>query len=127
MSDIEGAIEKIHRLARIGVDVYVDDFGSGYSSLAYLKRLPAKVIKIDKCFVDTIAENEEDRAFVAGMIGMICSKNKVVLVEGVATGKQAELLRSMGVERMQGYYYSEPLPSAQFEALLSSGDMLPLR
>lgn len=127
MSNVEDAIDKIRRLAKIGVDVYVDDFGSGYSSLAYLKRLPAKVIKIDKCFVDTIAQDEEDRAFVAGMIGMICSKNKLALVEGVATKEQAELLRSMGIERMQGYYFSEPLPADGFEALLAARTTLPLR
>jgi len=125
MADVEGTIDKIRRLSGIGVDVYVDDFGSGYSSLAYLKRLPAKVIKIDKCLVDTIAEDEEDRAFVAGVIGMICSKRKLVLVEGVATKEQAELLRSMGVDRMQGYYFSKPLPPGEFEAVLSSPGPLP--
>ena len=126
MTDIEDAIAKIARLGEIGVDVYVDDFGSGYSSLAYLKRLPAKLVKIDKRLIDEIVESEEDRAFVAGMIGMIASKNKQVLVEGVATAGQAEILRGMGVRRMQGYYYSKPVCAGDFEGLLRSGRRLPL-
>ncbi|HRZ64379.1 MAG TPA: EAL domain-containing protein, partial [Spirochaetia bacterium] len=126
MVDIEDAIEKIERLAAIGVEVFVDDFGSGYSSLAYLKRLPAAVIKIDKCFVDAIVEDDQELAFLAGMIGMIGGKDKEVLVEGVATREQAELLKRMGVERMQGFYYSEALPAPEFEALLSSPVTLPL-
>lgn len=126
MTDIEDAIAKIDRLTEIGIDVYIDDFGSGDSSLAYLKRLPTKVIKIDKCFVDQIAEDEGERSFLAGMIGMISGKGKEALVEGVATRQQADILRSMGVTGMQGFYFSEPLPADAFEALLESGKPLPL-
>ena len=118
MMDIEDAIRKIRRLGEIGVEVYIDDFGAGYSSLAYLKRLPAGVIKIDKCFVDTVAENEEDRAFFAGMIGMIVSKGKRIIVEGVATREQRDVLAGLGVERMQGYFFSQAMPARDFEPLL---------
>lgn len=114
--DIEDAIGKIRRLKDIGVDVYIDDFGAGYSSLAYLKRLPAGVIKIDKCFVDNVAEDEEERAFLAGMIGMIVSKDKRIVVEGVATREQRDILA--GLERMQGFYFRNTLPAPDFEVLL---------
>lgn len=125
MTDVEGAIAKINRLSEIGIDVFVDDFGSGYSSLAYLKRLPVKVIKIDKCFVDAIAENQEDRNFITGMIGMIGSKNKEVLVEGVATREQYEILRDLGIQRIQGYYFGKPVPPDEFERLLRRSEPLP--
>ena len=125
MSNIEDAIAKIHRLADVGVEVFIDDFGAGYSSLAYIKRLPARVIKIDKCFVDAIAENEEDRAFLAGMIGMIISKGKEIIVEGVGTKAQRDILLKLGIERMQGFYFSEALPSLDFEKLLRKVAPLP--
>ncbi len=125
MTDLQDAIDKIARLLEIGVEVFIDDFGSGYSSLAYLKRLPARVIKIDKCFVDSIAENEEDRAFLAGMIGMIASKGKTILVEGVSTQAQREILLGLGVERMQGFYFSQALPPKAFEKLLRKRAPLP--
>ncbi|HOX14063.1 MAG TPA: EAL domain-containing protein [Spirochaetales bacterium] len=126
MMDIEDAIGKIRRLKDIGVDVYIDDFGAGYSSLAYLKRLPAGVIKIDKCFVDNVAEDEEERAFLAGMIGMIVSKDKRIVVEGVATREQRDILAGLGVERMQGYYFSKALPAPDFEVLLGRREPLPV-
>jgi len=125
MEDIEAVIEKIRRLAELGVDVLIDDFGTGYSSLAYIKRLPAKTIKIDKSFVDRIADSEEDRAFIRGVMAMIESKQKNVLVEGVADEKQYRLLRDMGARYMQGYYFSKPCTAADFHELLRRGEPLP--
>ena len=107
------------------MDVFVDDFGSGYSSLAYLKRLPVKVIKIDKCFVDAIVESGEDRTFITGMIGMIGSKNKEVLVEGVSTREQYLILKDLGVRRIQGFYFSRPVPPGEFQRLLLRDAPLP--
>jgi diguanylate cyclase (GGDEF)-like protein/PAS domain S-box-containing protein len=126
MSDIQDAIDKIHRLAAIGIEVLIDDFGAGYSSLAYIKQLPARVIKIDKCFVDSIAENEEDRAFLAGMIGMIISKGKEIIVEGVSSKGQRDILLGLGVERLQGFYFSKPVPAKTFEKLLRRKAPLPV-
>lgn len=125
MTDIEEAIDKIQRLKEIGVEVFIDDFGAGYSSLAYLKRLPARIIKIDRCFVESIAENEEDRAFLAGMMGMIISKGKEILVEGVSTKAQRDILSRLGVERMQGFYFSKALPPKAFERFLRDRVILP--
>ena len=103
----------------------IDDFGSGYSSLGYLKRLPAKTIKVDKAFVDRIAEDEEDRAFIAGVIAMIASKRKKVLVEGVGDIAQYRILRDLGVKYMQGYYFSKPRSAQEFHELLRRGESLP--
>ncbi|MCX7024956.1 MAG: EAL domain-containing protein [Spirochaetes bacterium] len=126
MADIEDAVDRIHRLAGIGIDVYVDDFGAGYSSLSCIKRLPVKIIKIDRCFTENIAEDEDDRRFIAGMIGMIGSKGKTVLVSGVSDRKQYETLRALGVDRMQGFFFSLPMGADAFEDLLVMGGTLPL-
>jgi len=125
MENLETVIGRISSLANIGVDVLIDDFGAGYSSLAYLKRLPARTFKIDKSFVDRIVEDDEDRAFIVGLIAMIASKHRNVLVEGVADRAQYEVLREMDVNYMQGYYFSKPRPAADFRRLLESGLPLP--
>jgi len=125
MENLEAVAMKIKSLGKIGVDVLIDDFGSGYSSLAYMKRLPAKTIKVDKSFVDRIAEDGEDRDFIQGIIGMIESKKKQVLVEGVADYGQYVILRDLGVKFMQGYYFSKPRPAEEFHRLLKYGITLP--
>ncbi len=125
MEDIDAVIKKIDSLQALGIDVLIDDFGSGYSSLGYLKRLPAKTIKVDKAFVDRIAEDEEDRAFIAGVIAMIASKRKKVLVEGVGDIAQYRILRDLGVKYMQGYYFSKPRSAQEFHELLRRGESLP--
>jgi len=125
MENWECIVAKILRLETIGVEVLIDDFGSGFSSLAYLKRLPAQTIKVDKAFVDRIVEDEEDRSFLKGVITMIESKRKKVLVEGVADPRQYAILRDLGVSYLQGYHFSTPLPAAEFRRLLQAGAALP--
>jgi len=125
MENLEAVAMKIKSLGKIGVDVLIDDFGSGYSSLAYMKRLPAKTIKVDKSFVDRIAEDGEDRDFIKGIIGMIESKKKQVLVEGVADYGQYVILRDLGVQYLQGYYFSKPRPADDFFRLLKDNITLP--
>jgi diguanylate cyclase (GGDEF)-like protein/PAS domain S-box-containing protein len=125
MENLDAVVMKIRNLARIGIDVLIDDFGSGYSSLAYMKRLPAKTIKVDKSFVDRIAEDVEDRDFIKGVIGMIESKKKNVLVEGVADEAQYLILKDFGVKYMQGYYFSTPRPADEFHRLLKDNITLP--
>jgi diguanylate cyclase (GGDEF)-like protein/PAS domain S-box-containing protein len=125
MDNLDAVVMKIRNLARIGIDVLIDDFGSGYSSLAYMKRLPAKTIKVDKSFVDRIVEDIEDRDFIKGVIGMIESKKKIVLVEGVADEGQYRILKDMGVTYMQGYYFSKPRPADEFYRLIKDKVTLP--
>jgi diguanylate cyclase (GGDEF)-like protein/PAS domain S-box-containing protein len=125
MENLEAVALKIRNLAEIGIDVLIDDFGSGYSSLAYMKRLPATTIKVDKSFVDRIAQDGEDRDFIKGVIGMIESKKKNVLVEGVADYEQYVILRDLGVKYLQGYYFSKPRPADEFHRLLKYGITLP--
>jgi len=125
MKDVDQVIRKIQDLSDIGVDVLIDDFGTGYSSLAYIKRLPAKTIKVDKAFVDHIAESAEELEFIRGVMTMIESKKKRVLVEGVASIEQYRLLRGLGAGLLQGFYFSEPRSADDFLALLKAGKPLP--
>ncbi len=124
MENLELVVTQILGLKEIGVEFLIDDFGSGYSSLAYLKKLPAQTIKIDKMFVDHIVEEDEDRAFLDGVISMVRSKNRRVLVEGVDNKEQYNVLKAMGVGFMQGYYFSKPVDSDTFEGYLKEGKPL---
>jgi len=126
MKDVDQVIRKIEDLSDIGIDVLIDDFGTGYSSLAYLKRLPAKTIKVDKAFVDHIAESDEELEFIRGVMTMIESKKKNVLLEGVTSLDQYKLLRGLGAAYLQGYYFSEPRSGDDFLALLKAGKPLPV-
>ena len=126
MIDIEDAIHKIQRLRDLGIEVYVDDFGSGYSSLAYLKRLPAGVVKIDRVFLDYLVDDEEEQAFVAGMMRMISGKRMRVLVEGVSNAEQQRILKHLGADYLQGFWFGKPMPEAEFSTLLGPEICLPL-
>lgn len=102
------------RLRDLGISIAVDDFGTGYSSLAYLRRLPIDVLKIDRSFVFDAHRNDEDAQIVKTILALGQSLKLTVVAEGIETEDQASLLRSMGCELAQGYYYSRPLPANEF-------------
>ena len=110
MNDIESAIEKMTRLRGQGVRISVDDFGTGYSSLGYLPRLPIDILKIDRCFVALIGENDAAVRLIQGMISLAHSLGKRVIVEGVETAAQLEILRHLGCDEVQGYLMGAPAP-----------------
>jgi EAL domain-containing protein (putative c-di-GMP-specific phosphodiesterase class I) len=112
--------------ARLGIHVYIDDFGTGQSSLNYLKNLPVPVLKIAKRFVDEIEDNPAELKFLENIIQLVKSRDKQVVVEGVSTPSQREMLREIGCELMQGYFFSKPLPADEFKNLLEKGGVLPL-
>lgn len=112
------AIPRIELLQRRGFEVFVDDFGTGHSSLAYLRTLPANAIKIDKDFVDALADEGRDEPFVRYIVELIKIKGKKVIAEGVSRPEQVERLKAMGCDSFQGYYFAEPLPVAAFETFL---------
>ena len=105
----------------------VDDFGTGNSSLGWLKHLPAGTIKIDRLFVDESMRSPEDLEFLANIVGLARSRRKRVILEGIATGQQLELLRTMPVDGLQGFYFSPPLSLDALGALLASEARLPLQ
>jgi diguanylate cyclase (GGDEF)-like protein/PAS domain S-box-containing protein len=106
------------RLQRLGVRLSLDDFGTGYSSLSYLRRYAFDVLKIDRSFIHDVVEQPESAALIRAIIAMAQSLGLEVIGEGVETVAQADFIRSHGCNFAQGYFYSKPLPAAQFETWL---------
>ena len=99
--------------------ISIDDFGTGYSSLAYLKRLPADTVKIDRSFVAGLGEDAEDTAIVGMVIDLAHTLGMEAVAEGVETEGQAALLKELGCDLGQGYRFSRPLPSVEVPLLFS--------
>jgi len=110
MADPERAMDVLARLSGLGVGLAVDDFGSGYSSLAYLKRLRVDELKIDKGFVREMATDEIDGAIVASTVALGHALGLRVVAEGIEDRATWEMLVGMGCDVAQGYYLSRPLP-----------------
>lgn len=106
----------LQELHNFGVTISLDDFGTGYSSLSYLKRFPIDNLKIDKAFIDD-CESVEGSVFVETIVKMGQTLNMKVVAEGVELKEQFEYLKAIGCDQYQGYYFSKPLNSDDFEAL----------
>ncbi|SFN35582.1 PAS domain S-box-containing protein/diguanylate cyclase (GGDEF) domain-containing protein [Formivibrio citricus] len=124
MNDMEANIEMMVLLKRMGFALAIDDFGTGYSSLSYLKRFPVDILKIDNNFVRDVAADHDSAELVRGVIGMAHGLKLEVVAEGVETPEQLAFLREYRCDMIQGYYFSRPLPAADFAALLREGKRL---
>ena len=116
--DDEAALAILHQLRGIGVRIALDDFGTGYSSLSYLQRFPFDKIKIDRCFVNDIAEPDGSSCIVQAVVNIATERRMTTTAEGVETEQQRELLRTLGCSEMQGYLFSPPKPAADVRRLL---------
>lgn len=125
MDNPERSIETMRGLADLGVEIWIDDFGTGQSSLAYLKQLPAKVLKIDKVFIDRINEEEEELVYLDSIVRAIRSRGKQVCIEGVTDADQERRLRGIGCDLMQGYYYAQPVTADTLLEMVTGGRPLP--
>ncbi len=106
---------ELNKLKQMGVTLAIDDFGSGFSSLNYLKRLPVDVLKIDRAFIIDITTDENDKAIVQGIIALARSLGLKTVAEGVETEEQRDLLHELGCDYFQGYLTSVPVPAERFE------------
>ncbi len=116
---LEGNTAALDELKRMGVCISIDDFGTGYSSLAYLKRLPADTLKIDKSFVRALGEDVEDTAIVQMIIDLAHTLGMEVIAEGVESEEQAEEPKEMGCDLGQGYHLAKPLPPEDVPGFLA--------
>jgi EAL domain-containing protein (putative c-di-GMP-specific phosphodiesterase class I) len=126
MANPDSAAHNLKALKQAGVQLSLDDFGTGYSSLAQLKRFPFDFVKIDRSFISGIDVNPEDKAIAAAIIAMAHSLGLKVVAEGVETLGQLEMLRMLGCDELQGYYFSRPVGAEQFEQLLRDDRRLAL-
>jgi diguanylate cyclase (GGDEF)-like protein/PAS domain S-box-containing protein len=118
MHDTERAIALLKRLRQLGIQLSVDDFGTGYSSLAYLKRFPVQSLKIDQSFVRDLSLAGDDAGIVKAIIAMADSLKLGVIAEGVETREQLACLANLGCGEYQGFYFSRPVPAADFVLIL---------
>lgn len=114
IDDAEASVSIMAALAKIGVKFSIDDFGVGYSSLSYLRRLPLREIKIDKSFVQDICDDPDDAALVQTMLAMASHLRLTVVAEGVETDDQRALLKQWGCQRLQGYLIGRPSDGAEW-------------
>ncbi len=115
MKNVERAVDTFQQFSDMGVRISVDDFGTGYSSLAYLKKFPIHTLKIDRSFVMDLETDKDDQAIVQSIGSLAQNLNLCVVAEGVENEFQLSFLKGMYCQYIQGYYFSRPLPTADFE------------
>ena len=115
MEDVNHTIASLHEIRAMGITIAIDDFGTGFSSLSYLSKLPVDSLKIDRSFVIAMTDGPQGLALVSTIIGLAHALKLKVVAEGVETEELARLLRLLSCDEMQGYLFSQPLPSSLLE------------
>ena len=124
MEDTEGTIAIFNRLTQLGVSISIDDFGTGHSSLSYLRKLPTSELKIDRSFVLDLETSEDARKVASAVINLAKSLDLKVVAEGVETEGQNKILREFGCDQLQGFLFAKPM-SAKALALWAMDDIGP--
>ncbi len=120
MDDIESALAMLSQLKALNVQLGIDDFGTGYSSLSYLHRFPTNTLKVDRSFVSRLEEGSEYVEIVRAIVTLAHNLGMDVIAEGVETAQQVAVLRELGCEYAQGYFFAKPVPAEAAEAMLAS-------
>ncbi len=127
MEDMDHGVTILNQIRDLGIDLHIDDFGTGYSSLSCLHRFPVVGIKIDRSFINNVTDNPDYAAVVKAIVTLAKNLRLGLIAEGVETADQMSMLRGMGCDLAQGYYFQRPLPSdqalmyAQSQADINSG------
>lgn len=125
MQNPERAAKVLNGIKEMGVRLAMDDFGTGYSSLAQIKRFPLDTLKVDRSFIRDLPQDAEDKAITEAIIAMAKTLDLTVVAEGVETREQAEFLRGLACDEVQGYYFSRPIPPDNFATLLQQHSLPP--
>ena len=118
LQEISTVHNNLAGLRQMGIKISLDDFGTGYSSLSYLHRFPVDQLKIDRSFISSLSSEDPDAPLVSAIISIGHSLNLSVIAEGVESAEQAQLLHRLNCDELQGYYFSRPLPAADYAKLL---------
>src|SRR5438045_2718705 len=119
MENVETTTKMLYQLRDLGVQLSIDDFGTGYSSLSYLHRFPIDTLKIDRSFVTQMVDNNENIEIVRTIVMLAQNLGMDVVAEGVETKEQLALLRKLGCENGQGYFFSRPVSVGGAEKIIS--------
>ncbi len=120
VEDLEASGHLLQSLKALGVQLAIDDFGAGYSSLGYLRRLAVDTLKIDRSFVEDMGQSETDGAIVEAITSLAHAIGMNVTAEGIETSEQLSRVLAAGCDHAQGYYFAEPLPLDKLDHLLTS-------
>lgn len=118
--DIDGVVEVINAIRKMGIKVSMDDFGSGYSSFNVLKKIPLDVLKLDKAFMDDIDSADKEDIIISSLIDMSKRMGLKVLCEGVENAEQVDFLANAGCDMIQGYFFSKPVDISDFDEMLKN-------
>jgi len=121
MEQPERSLTTLEKLRDLGTKISIDDFGTGYSSLAYFRNLPATELKIDQTFVKNMCSDPRDEALVKTIIDLAHNFGLKVVAEGVEEKVQAEKLKEMGCDVLQGYLFGKPMPATEFQKVIDKG------
>ncbi len=117
-ADREGMQETIRMIRELGITVSIDDFGTGYSTFSYIKELPADTLKIDMAFVRDLHQSEGSRAIVQAIVTLADTVGLNVIAEGIECDEQVEILKELGCQEGQGYFYGKPTTPQNCESFM---------
>jgi EAL domain-containing protein (putative c-di-GMP-specific phosphodiesterase class I) len=117
LEDVEAGLTVLTGLKQLGAEIAIDDFGTGYASLSYLRRFPASAVKIDRSFIATL-DDPRTLAIVTAMVELGHALGLTAIAEGIETAEQLAVLRGLGCDLGQGYYFARPAPAERIEPLL---------
>jgi EAL domain-containing protein (putative c-di-GMP-specific phosphodiesterase class I) len=117
VQEAESVLERMLELKALGIRFAIDDFGTGYSSLSYLRRFPIDILKLDKSFVDDVAVSSEDGAFAETIVHLGKNLHLQTIAEGIEHAPQLEVLRALGCQLGQGFYFTKGLQASEIDDL----------